>query len=275
MLEILKYEFMRNAIIAGIFASIALGIIGTYVIVKRIVFISGGISHSSFGGIGLAYYLSFDPILGAMIFAIASALSIGIISKKTKQREDTAIGILWASGMAIGIIFISFSSSYAPDLFSYLFGNIITVPSSDIYILLILDIFIVAIVYIFYKEFLAISFDEEFAKVVAVPTLQVYLLLLFLIGLTVVMLIRIVGVILVIALLTIPPAISGQYAHELKKMMFYSIILGLVIITSGLWLSYELNLPTGATIVIVGCIAFIISSFYKKLGEINVITQKN
>lgn len=267
MLDILEYGFMRNALIAGILASIALGIIGTYVIVKRIVFIAGGISHSSFGGIGLAYYLGFDPILGAMMFAIGSALSIGVISKRTKQREDTVIGILWAVGMALGVIFIGLSSGYATDLFSYLFGNILTVPTNDIYILLFFDIFIVLIVFIFYKEFLAISFDDEFAKVVAVPTEAIYLLLLCLIGLTVVMLIRIVGVILVIALLTIPSAVSSQFAHDLKKMMFLSIISGMIIITSGLWLSYELDLASGATIVLVGGVAFVLSSIYKKLGD--------
>jgi zinc transport system permease protein len=264
MIEALQYEFMRNALLAGILASIACGIVGPYVVAKRIVFISGGISHTAFGGIGLGYLLGVNPVLGAFFFAIASALSIGVISRRAKQREDTAIGILWAVGMALGVVFIGLSPGYAPDLFSYLFGNILTVPYSDIVLMLTLSAVIVSVVFLLYKEFLALCFDEELAAVTGVPVERLYFVLLGLIALTVVMLIRVVGIILVIALLTIPAAISAQHTYSLKKMMFLSIFLGIVFTTCGLWLSYLFNLASGATIILLSGIGFLASSLLKK-----------
>src|SRR4030043_230903 len=145
-MELFSYEFMRNALLAGLLAAIACGIVGVYVVVKKIVFISGGIAHTSFGGIGLGYLIGISPVLSAMFFTIASALGMGLITRKTRLPEDTAIGILWAMGMALGIIFIGLSPGYAPDLFSYLFGNILTVPSSDLILMIVLDAIILAIV---------------------------------------------------------------------------------------------------------------------------------
>lgn len=265
MLEVLQYEFMRNALIAGLLASVACGIIGVYVVVKRIVFISGGIAHASFGGIGLGYLLGINPVLGAMFFAIASALGMGLVTKRTRLPEDTAIGILWAMGMALGIIFISLAPGYAPDLFSYLFGNILTVPAFDLILMLILDVVIIAVVLLFYKEFLLLSFDEEFSTIAGVPTQRLYLLLLCLIALTVVVLIRVVGIILVIALLTIPAALARQFTHSIKKMMLLAILAGAVFTFSGLWLSYLLDLASGATIILVSGIALFISFGVSKL----------
>lgn len=266
MWEALQYEFMRNALIAGVLASIACGIVGAYVIVKRIVFISGGISHSAFGGIGLAYLLGIDPILGALIFTLASALGIGVISKRTKQHEDTAIGILWSVAMALGVIFTSLSPGYPPDPSSILFGSILTVPRSDVLVMLVLDALIISVVFLLYKVFLAVSFDEEFATVVGVPTERLYFVLLSLIALTVVMLIRVVGIILMIALLTIPAAVSRQLTHNFKKMMFLSILLGATFTICGLWLSYVLNLASGATIVLVSGTIFLFSSLSKTMA---------
>jgi len=265
MLEVLQYEFMRNALIAGLLAAIACGIVGVYVVVKRVVFISGGIAHASFGGIGLGYFLGINPILGAMFFAIASALGMGLVTKRMRFPEDTAIGILWAMGMALGIIFISLTPGYAPNLFSYLFGNILTVPAFDLILMLILDVIIITLVILFYKEFLLLSFDEEFSTIVGVPTERLYLLLLCLIALTVVVLIRVVGIILVIALLTIPAALARQFTHSLKKMMLLSILAGAVFTFSGLWLSYLLDLASGATIILVGGIVLSISFGIAKL----------
>ena len=259
-MEILQYEFMRNALIAAVLVGIACGIVGTYVVIKKIVFISGGISHAAFGGIGLGYFLGISPILVAIPFSILSALAIGVISKKTEVSEDTAIGILWSAGMAIGIIFIGLSPGYAPDLTSYLFGSILTVPVSDLIMMLILDIIIILTVILFYREFSAISFDEEFSEVIGVPTRILYLLLLCLVALSVVVLIRVVGVILVIALLSIPAAIARQFTYNLKKLMVLSIFTAIVMTVSGLWLSYIFNLASGATIVLVLGAAFIISS---------------
>ena len=265
MLEVLQYEFMRNALIAGLLAAIACGIVGVYVVVKRVVFISGGIAHASFGGIGLGYFLGINPILGAMFFAIASALGMGLVTKRMRLPEDTAIGILWAMGMALGIIFISLTPGYAPDLFSYLFGNILTVPAFDLMLMLILDVIIITLVLLFYKEFLLLSFDEEFSTIAGVPTERLYLLLLCLIALTIVVLIRVVGIILVIALLTIPAALARQFTHSLKKMMLLSILAGAVFTFSGLWLSYLLDLASGATIILVGGIVLSISFGVSKL----------
>ena len=265
MLEALQYEFMRNALFAGLLASVACGIIGVYVVTKRIVFISGGIAHASFGGIGLGYFMGISPVLGATGFTLLSALGMGLVTRKTKLPEDTAIGILWAAGMALGIIFIGLTPGYTPDLFSYLFGNILTVPYSDLILMVILDAVIVLIVIALFKEFMALSFDEEFSQVVGVPVGALYLLLLCLIALTVVVLIRVVGIILVIALLTIPAALSRRLTHDLRKMMLLAILFSAVFTFGGLWLSFELNIASGATIILLGGIALLISLGFSKI----------
>jgi zinc transport system permease protein len=256
---------MRNAVIAGLLASIACGIIGSFVVVKRLVFISGGISHTSFGGIGLGYYVGINPILGAIAFAMVSALGIGVISKKASQREDTAIGILWAVGMALGVTFIGLTPGYAPDLFSYLFGSILTVPRSDLFIMIILDLIIIVLISLLYKELVAASFDEEFALIIGVPVFTLYLLILCLTAFTVVILIRIVGVILVLALLTIPAAISVQFFHNLKNIIISSIILSALFTFSGLLLSYLLDLASGATIILISGAVFFITLLFKTI----------
>ena len=261
---IFEYEFMRNALIAAVLVNIACGIVGTYVVIKKIVFISGGISHAAFGGIGLGYFLGVNPILVALPFSIASALSIGIISRRTKISEDTAIGIIWSLGMALGILFINLTPGYAPDLFSYLFGNILTVPLSDIYLMLGLDIAIIIISVFFYREFLVISFDEEFAAVTGVAVRFFYFLLLCLVALSVVILIRIAGIILVIALLTIPASICRLFTYNVKKMMLYSVITGILITAAGLVLSYYLDFSSGAAIIILAAMVFFISYLIKK-----------
>ena len=254
-------EILKNPIIAGILASIACGIIGAYVVVKRIVFISGGISHASFGGIGLGYFLGIDPVLGALGFSLVSAVTMGMVSRRTRLSEDTAIGILWAIGMAIGILFVYLTPGYAPDLMSYLFGDILFVSSQEMILMLILDIIIGLVVFLLYKELLAISFDEEFSTVAGLPTERLYLILLCLVALTVVVLIRVVGIILVIALLTIPAAMARQFTHSFKKMMLLSVLWGIVFTQCGLWLSYLLDWPSGATIILVAGILFLASFF--------------
>jgi zinc transport system permease protein len=260
MLDLLHYQFIQNALIAGLLASIACGIVGVYIVTKKIVFISGGIAHASFGGIGLGYFLGISPVLGAMCFTLISALSIGFISRRTKLPEDTAIGILWAMGMSIGIVFIGLTPGYAPDLFSYLFGNILTVPTSDLVLMLVLDTVIAITVIALFKELLALSFDEEFGRVVGVPVEILYLLLLSMIAFTVVILLRVVGMILIIALITIPAAIAKQLTHNIRKMMILSILIGIVLTFGGIWLSYVLNLASGATIVLFGGIVFFVFS---------------
>jgi len=257
MLDFWQYEFMRNALYAGLLASVACGIVGVYVVVNRIVFISGGIAHSSFGGIGLGFLAGFSPIIGALIFSLGSALGIGVITRRTSLPEDTAIGVIWAAGMAMGVIFVGLAPGYAPDLFSYLFGNILTVPFSDLILMVVLDVVIAALVVGFYKEFLALSFDSEFATVSGVPVERLYLLLLCLIALTVVLLIRVVGIILMIALLTIPATMARQFTHDIRKMMILAAFFGAVFCVAGLWLSYEFDLASGATIILLSAASLI------------------
>ncbi|RLI26683.1 MAG: metal ABC transporter permease, partial [Candidatus Hecatellales archaeon] len=251
MLEsLLQYEFVRNAVYAGILASVVCGLLGPYIVVKRIVFISGGISHASFGGVGLGYLLGGSPILGAMGFAVASALGIGVVSRRFRQQEDAVIGIVWAVGMALGVVFIALKPGYAPNLLSYLFGSILTVTSSDLALMLTVTGVTALTILLLYKEFLALAFDEEYAWTAGVPVEPLYLTLLALIGLTVVILMRVVGIILLIALLTIPASISLQYTYNMKKMMVLSTLLGAAFTLGGLTLSYYVNLPPGATIIL-------------------------
>ena len=262
---LLEYEFMRHALLAGLLAAVACGIIGVYVVINRMVFISGGVSHCSFGGIGLGYYLGINPVLGALFFTVASALGMGVVTRRTKLPEDTAIGVLWVMGMALGIILVGLTPGYPPDLFSYLFGNILLVPTFDLFVMLILDIVIISVVFLLYKEFLALSFDEEFGRVAGIPTERLYLTLLCLIALTVVVLIKVVGIILIMALLTIPAAMARQFTHSLKRMMLLSVLFGAVFAVGGLWLSYALDWASGATIVLVSVALFIASLGFSRL----------
>jgi len=273
MFEAFQFEFMRNAMLAGLLASVACGIVGVYVVVKKIVSMSGSIAHASFGGIGLGYLLKFNPVLGAMLFALLSALTMGLVARKTKLPEDTAIGILWALGMALGVIFIGLSAGYAPDLMSYLFGNILTVPFSDILLMAGLDVIILALALAFYKEFLLLSFDEEFGAVVGMPVTALYLLLLCMVALTVVVLIRVVGMILVIAMLTFPAALARQFTHDIKKMMLLAVVFGMLFTFGGLWISYILNLASGATIILLSGLVLLLS--YAVTGLRNRLTRGN
>ena len=256
MLELFQYQFMQRALIAAVLVSISCGVVGSYVVIKKIVSLSGAISHAAFGGVGLGYFLGVNPVLAAIPFSIISAISIGGVKQITNISEDTAIGILWSVGMAIGVIFINLTPGYAPDLFSYLFGSILTVSNTDLYIMFVLDLVIIAIVFLFRREFLAVSFDEEFSNVVGLHALLVYMLLLALVALSVVVLIKVVGVILIIALFTIPAAISKQYTYNLRNLMILATILAIILTSLGLILSFIFNLASGATIVMVLAAAF-------------------
>lgn len=223
---------------------------------RRIVSLSGSVSHSAFGGIGLGYYLGVNPLHGALVFSLGSALGIGAVSKYAKEREDTVIGMFWAAGMAIGILAIGLTPGYAPDLFGYLFGSIISVPASDLLLILALDIFVVGTVLLLYKEMMAVAFDEEYATVSGLPVRFLYYLTLIMVAMTIVALIRIVGMILAIALLTVPAAISGKLTHDMRKMMIFSIVLSVALITTGLWLSFILDIESGATIILISALAY-------------------
>lgn len=257
--EVLQFEFMRNALLAGILVSITCGIIGTLVVVNRIVFISGGIAHAAYGGIGVAFYMGFPAFLGAALFSFAVSMVMGVASLRDKQRVDAIIGVMWAVGMALGIIFIDLTPGYNVDLMSYLFGSILTVAKMDIWFMLSLNMVLLLIVFVFYKEFLAVSYDEEFSFVVGIPVRTLYFVLLGMIALSVVTIIKIVGIILVIALISIPPYIAEKYTTSLGKMMVLSSILGIFFTLTGLWLSYSYDLTSGATIILVAGVGFFVS----------------
>lgn len=258
---------MQYALLMGVLASLACGVVGSYVVVKRIGYISGGIAHSVLGGMGIAYFLGMNPIHGAIVSALIAAIIIGLVSLKVHQHEDTVIGAIWAIGMAVGVIFISKTPGYNVDLMSYLFGNILLVSKSDLITITILYLGILISVAVFYKQFLAVCFDEEYAKLQGINVTLIYLLLLCLIALTVVILIRVVGLILVIALLTLPAAIAGHYSKSLIGMMITASILGIIFTTLGLAVSYQPNLPAGATIIIIAGTVYLLSFAYKSLSR--------
>ncbi len=269
MLEILQYGFMRNALAAGLLVSIACGIIGTYVVINRIVFLSGGIAHAAYGGIGLGYLLGINPVIGAIVFSVLASLGMGSVHRKTGERSDTIIGVMWAIGMALGIIFLDLSPGYKADLMSYLFGSILAVPNSDLLIMLVLNIIILTLVSMYFRELQAISFDDTFAFVVNIPVDRLYLMLICLIGLTVVMTMRIVGLIMVIALLTMPPAIASLFVKDMKRMMIVSVLLSVLFTFIGLLLSYYLNITSGASIIMVAGVAYLISFIIQRQKIVN------
>jgi len=288
MIEALQFGFMRSALLAGVFVSIACGVIGSFIVIKRMVFISGGIAHAAYGGIGLGYYFKYSvlpailtesafahldprpgfyPLASAILFSLISAVAMGLVQRRTRQRADTIIGVMWAIGMAIGIIFVDLTPGYKVDLMSYLFGSILAVQPGELFIIVGLDIVIVLLVVSFYKELLAVSFDETFAMVENVPVDAIYIVLLCLIALTVVMMMRVVGLIMVIALLTMPAAISGQFVRDMKRMMALASALGIIFTTVGLWLSYSWNLTSGATIILVSGAGYLLSLAAKPLAR--------
>jgi zinc transport system permease protein len=264
MLEALQYDFIQNALISGILVSLAAGIIGSLVVVNRITFLAGGMAHSSYGGIGLAIFLGIPVLFGATVFAIITAILIAMLTLNNKKRIDSIIGIMWAFGMAIGIIFVDLTPGYNVDLMSYLFGSIIAVSNEDIVYLSILDLFIVSSVLIFYKQILAVSYDTEFAQLRGINVKFFYTLILVLAALSVVAAIKVVGLILVIALLTIPTYLAEMFSKKLSSMMMISSIIATFFTIFGLIISYFYDISSGASIIIVGVITLLLA---KLLGK--------
>lgn len=265
MLELLTYDFFRNALLAAVLAAVSCGIIGTYIVSKRIVFISGGITHASFGGIGMGYFFGINPILGAAVFAVLSALGIEYASRKTDIREDSAIAILWALGMAIGVIFVYMTPGYAPNLLSYLFGNILTVGSTDLFLLLGLCVIILIFFALQFKNILYIAFDEEYARARRLPVNLIKYIMISLVALTIVFNIRVVGIILVISLLTIPQTIANMFVKRFFNIMVFAVLIALLGTVSGLILSYLFDIPSGAAIIFFLVILFFIARLVKEL----------
>jgi zinc transport system permease protein len=259
-----QYTFLQNAVIACFLASITCGVIGSYVVVKKISFLTGGIAHSVLAGMGMAYFYNASPIMGAMVAALFSSILIGWINLRWKEHEDILIAAFWSAGMAIGIIFLSRTPGYNVDLMSYLFGNILLISVNDLWLMLLLDIFVITVVLFCYKQFLVSVFDEEFARLHGINTEFFYILLLCLISITIVILIQLVGLILVIALLTLPAAIANQYVTSLYKMFILSALICVIISISGVAISYEPDLPTGSVIVLLACVSYFVSVILKQ-----------
>lgn len=251
MIEALSFEFIQHALIAGILVSFAAGIIGSLIVVNRMVFLAGGIAHASYGGIGLAVFFGFPIFLGASLFAVGAALLISSLTLRKRHRIDTFIGLIWAVGMAIGVIFIDLTPGYNVDMMSYLFGSILAVSTEDLYFMGILLAVILFVMTFWYRDILAVSYDSEYAALRGVHVRFFYTLILILAALTVVVSIKVVGLILVIAMLTIPVYIAEKLSHSLFSMMFLSGLIATLFTLVGLWFSYTYNLTSGASIILI------------------------
>ncbi len=258
MIDALNYEFIQNALMAGILVSIASGIIGSLIVVNRMVFLAGGIAHTSYGGIGLAVYFGIPIFLGASLFAVCAALLIAFVTIKNRDRTDTFIGLIWAVGMAIGILFVDMTPGYNVDLMSYLFGSILAVSNEDLWYMSILVILIVSFVTFWYRDILAVSYDSEYAILRGVNVRLFYTLILVFSALCVVIAIKIVGLILVIALLTIPIYIAEKLSNSLYIMMFFSSIISIIFTLFGLFISYNYDITSGASIILVSAVSLLL-----------------
>jgi zinc transport system permease protein len=271
LIEMFNYPFFVNAILVGLLVSVSFGIMGSLVVANKLTFMAGGISHSAYAGIGLAFFININPTIGAMVAGVVFALLIGIISNKNRNRSDAIIGVVWAGGMSIGIILIDLTPGYTADLMSWLFGSIISVSEIDLISALILDIIVVLSMILFYKEIHAISYDEEYAKITGVPVKWIYYYMLILTSLTVVILIRVIGLIMVIALLTIPALISEKFSHSLSKMMIGACVFGMIFVVGGFIIAYFLNITSSAIIILLSALAyagsFIIQYIKKNIGK--------
>lgn len=250
MIDIFQYQFIVNAIVAALLASVSCGIIGTYVVARKQVFLVGGVTHASFGGVGLGYMIGFSPLVGAILFSSFSAIIFEKIRSSKKINGDSAIAMIWSLGMALGIIFIYLTPGYAPDLNSYLFGDILTVTSSDITMMVAVSLITIVAFSIFYRLILAVSFDEEFAKSNGAPVKIFNYVMIVLSAVTIVSNIRVAGIILVLSLITVPQATSSLFFDRFDKRMVLAIVISFISIILGLTISYMLDIPSGATIII-------------------------
>jgi zinc transport system permease protein len=260
-MELLQYTFFQHALAGSLFTCIACGIVGAYIVSRRLVFISGGITHASFGGLGLGFYFGVNPILSAAVFAVASAFGVEWLSRKQGVREDSAIAAFWALGMALGVLFIFLTPGYTPAVSAYLFGNILTVTTGDIVFTGILSAALTVAMLLFYKSVLYTAFDCEFAETQGVRVSLVEHLMMLAIAVTIVSSIRLIGIMLLTSLLAIPQMTANLFTSRLNRIMIYSILLGLAGCISGLFLSYYLNVPSGAAIIFVQIIFFLLCKF--------------
>lgn len=249
LIQLFEYEFFRNAFSSAFLMSVSCGLIGTYIVARRMVFISGGITHASFGGVGISYYFGWPPMAGAAVFALVAALITENLTRKKLIRNDSLIAVMWSLGMAIGIIFIYLTPGYSPNLMSFLFGSIITVTSLDLSLMLALTVTVTLIFILFYRVILFVSFDEQFARTRGIPVMLVNYMLIVLVALTIVLSIRVAGIILVLSLLTIPQNTANLFTSSFGRILVWSVVIGFVGAIAGLITSYYLNIPSGATII--------------------------
>jgi len=256
MTEMLSYTFMQNAFILVVLASVSCGVVGSLINVNRMSSFTGSIAHASFGGLGLAYLLGVHPMLGATVFAVGSALGIGALSDRNRLGSDTAMAALWATGMAAGLVFIKLSGTYTSDLMSWLFGSLMAVSKTDIFLTGVLGVLVTGSVFLLYKEFLGISYDLEFSRIQGVPVKFVRGLFLVMAALTTIVLMKVTGLIMVIAMLTIPAAIAEKFSSSLWKMMILASVFSIVFSVAGLSVSWWLDLPSGPVIILISSVAY-------------------
>ena len=266
MLEaILTYQFMQNAALAALLGSVVCGIMGVIIIEKKLVMMSGGIAHTSYGGVGLGYLLGIEPIFGAFLFSVLAALGIGVLKRRDVARSDVLISLFWALGMACGILFIAMMEGYPPDISAYLFGSILSVTRADLLFILCLTVVVAAMFIALYADWQVFLFDEDFARTRGVNTKRLDTLLMVLIAVTVVVLIRVVGIILVLALLTAPAATAALFTTRLKTRVWLAIGISALYSFGGLWLSYRLDIASGAAIVILAVACYLLALLFVRL----------
>jgi zinc transport system permease protein len=265
LIELLQYTFFQHALLGSLFASIACGIIGTYIVTRRLVFISGGITHASFGGIGIGLYTGVSPILSAAIFSVLSAFGVEWLSKRKDMREDSAIAVFWTFGMAIGIIFSFLSPGFAPDLSAFLFGNILTITRTDIVVLAVLSLLLIAFFAIFLSPIIYIAFDREFARSQRIPVVLFEYILMMFIALTIVACLRMIGIVLAMSLLTIPQLTANLFTVSFKRIILLSILFAYIGCAGGLLLSYQLQIPSGAAIIFFSILTYALCKIGKSL----------
>ena len=272
-MDLLQYTFFQHALLGSLLASIACGLVGTYIVTRRLVFISGGLTHASFGGIGLGLYTGIPPILSAAVFAVLSAFGVEWLSKRKDMREDSAIAVFWTLGMALGIMFTFLSPGFAPDLSAYLFGNILTITASDIALLGVLSAVLAVFFGLYLRPIVSIAFDREFARSQGLPVAFFEYTLMMFIALTIVACLRMVGIVLVISLLTIPQMTANLFSHRFLRIVWLSIGIGYLSCLGGLLLSFYLNVPSGASIIFFSILIYAVCKTGKSLYIANLKKQ--
>lgn len=264
-MDLLQYSFFQHALLGSLLTAIACGIVGTYIVSRRLVFISGGITHASFGGLGLGFFLGLNPILMAMAFSVLSAFGVEWVSKTQNIREDSAIAGIWSLGMALGVIFIFLTPGYAPNLSAYLFGNILTISTGDILWIAGLAFVLVVIFSLFLRSIVYVAFDRDFAVTQHLPVKAIEYMMMFFIAVTIVLSIRLVGIMLLMSLLTLPQITVNLFTSDFKKIIWGSVVVGFLGCVAGLVLSYFLNVPSGAFIILVLVVFFLAVKAIKAL----------